>query len=80
MNKNNLTVNPSKSNAIVFPPFLKSESTLINISLNSCSISNSDSAKCVVIDSKLQFQEHINIVQSKLLRAVGIGILSKLDT
>jgi len=52
MNKNNLTVNPTKSNAIVFLPFLNSASTSINISLNSCPINNSDSIKYydVVID------------------------------
>jgi len=31
MNKNNLTVYPSKSNAIFFSPLLNSESTSINI-------------------------------------------------
>jgi len=50
---------------------------MINIFLNSCPINNSDTVKYlgVVIDSKLHSQEHINIdyiVQSKLLRAVGI--------
>jgi len=38
MKKNNLTVNPSKSNATVFSLLLNSKSTLINISLNSCPI------------------------------------------
>ena len=76
MSKNCLTINPSKSQAIIIPPLL-SQVVLpsnINIKLNSNAIAISDSINYlgILIDSKLLFRDHIHKVQNKLSRAVGI--------
>ena len=78
MNKNQLTLNPLKSHALVIPPLLNEEHATINISFNVCTIKNSECIKYlgILIDSKLNFRNHINVLQNKLLRAVGI--MSKL--
>ena len=78
MNKNQLTLNPLKSHALAIPPLVNEEHTTINISLNACTIKNSECVKYlgILVDSKLNFRDHINVLQNKLLRAVGI--MSKL--
>ena len=79
MNKNQLTLNPLKSHALVISPLLNEKHTTINISLNACTIKNSECIKYlgILIDSKLNFRNHINVLQlDKLLRAVEI--MSKL--
>ena len=45
----------------------------INTDLNACTIKNAECIKHVgiLIDSKLNFRNHINVLQNKLLRAVG---------
>ena len=76
MNKNCLTINPSKSQAIIIPPLLSQvvSPSNINIKLNSSIIAISDSINYlgVLIDSKLLFHDHIHKIRSKLSRAVGI--------
>ena len=78
MNKNQLTLNPLKSHALVISPLLNEEYITININLNACTIKNSECIKLfgILIDSKVNFRNHINVLQNKLLRAVGI--MSKL--
>ena len=78
MNKNQLTLNSLKSHALVISPLLNEEHTTINISLNACTIKNSECIKYlgILLDSKLNFRNHINVLQDKLLRAVEI--MSKL--
>ena len=72
-----LTVNPSKSNALIIPPKLNKPPPTIDLSLNNSSVLISNSAKYlgVTIDSLLKFDEHISI-EHKMSRAVGI--ISKL--
>ena len=76
MNKNCLTINPSKSQAIIIPPLLSQvvSPSNINIKLNSSIIAISDSINYlgVLINSKLLFHDHIYKIRSKLSRAVGI--------
>ena len=78
MNKNHLTLNPLKLHALVIPLLLNEEHTTINISLNACAIKNLECIRYlgILIDSKLNLRNHINVLQKKLLRAVGI--MSKL--
>ena len=76
MSKNCLTINPSKSQAIIKPPLLSQvvSPSNINVKLNSNAIAISDSINYlgILIDSKLLFYDHIHKVQNKLSRAVGI--------
>ena len=76
MNKNSLTINPSKSQAIIILPLLSQvvSPSNINIKLNSSIIAISDSINYlgVLIDSKLLFHDHIHKIRSKLSHAVGI--------
>ena len=75
-NKNCLTINPSKSQAIIIPPLLLQvvSPSNINIKLNSSIIAISDSINYLgfLIDSKLLFHDHIHKIRSKLSCAVGI--------
>ena len=77
-NANKLTINPSKSTAILISPKPNTLITNANITINNSSITISKTAKYlgVMIDSKLNFQNHIKIIESKLSR--GIGILYRL--
>ena len=45
MNKNQLTLNPLKSHALVIPPLLNEEHSTININLKTCTIKNSECIK-----------------------------------
>ena len=74
LNSNKLTVNLSKSNALIIPPKLNKPQPTIDLSLNNSSISISNSAKYlgVTIDSLLKFDKHISSVEHKISRAVGI--------
>ena len=75
---NKLTVNPSKSNALIIPPKLNKHPPMIDLSLNNSSILIGNSAKYlgVTIDSLLKFDKHISSIEHKISRAVGI--ISKL--
>ena len=74
---NKLTVNPSKSNALIIPPKLNKPPPTIDLSLNNSPILISNSAKylSVTINSFLKFDKHISI-EHKISRVVGI--ISKL--
>ena len=64
MGKNCLTINPSKSQAIIIPPLLSKivSPSNINIKLISSTIAISDSINYlgILIDSKLLFRDHIH--------------------
>ena len=72
--KNNLTINPMKSQAMIVSPSLSKTNFAITIKLNSSilQVSNNINYLGVIIDSKLLFKEHILKLKSKLSRAVGI--------
>ena len=72
--KNNLTINPMKSQAMIVSPSLSESNFAITIKLNSSilQVSNNINYLGVIIDSKLLFKEHILKLQSKLSRAVAI--------
>ena len=73
-NANKLTINPSKSTAILISPKLNTQITNVNITIDNSPITISETAKYlgVMIDSKLNFQNHLKIIESKLSRGVGI--------
>ena len=73
-NANKLTINPSKSTAILISPKLNTQITNVNFAIDNSPITISETAKYlgVTIDSKLNFQNHIKIIESKLSRGVGI--------
>ena len=73
-NANKLTINPSKSTAILISPTLNTQITNVNITIDNSPIIISETAKYlgVMIDSKLNFQNHIKIIENKLSRGVGI--------
>ena len=72
--KNNLNINPMKSQAMIVSPSLSESNFAIIIKLNSSilQVSNNINYLAVIIDSKLLFKEHILKLQSKLSRAVAI--------
>ena len=72
--KNNLTINPMKSQAMIVSLSLFKTNFAITIKLNSSilQVSNNINYLRVIIDSKLLFKEHILKLKSKLSRAVGI--------
>ena len=76
MNKNCLTINLSKLQAIIILPLISQvvSPSNINIKLNFNKIAISDSTNCLGIPfvSKLLFCDQIHIVQNKLSCAVGI--------
>ena len=66
--KNNLTINPIKSQAMIVSPSLSKSNFAITIKLNSSilQVSNNINYLGVIIDSKLLFKEHILKLKSKL--------------
>ena len=75
---NKLTLNKPKSNDIILKPKLHSQPVKINLSCAAETIKAVSSAKYfgVLIDDKVNFQEHIKHSEKKVSRSVGI--LSKL--
>jgi len=75
---NHLTINPNKSLALIISPFLNKTTPVLNIFLNSSTITLTNSVKYlgVIIDNNLLFVEHIKMLEFKVARS--IGILSKL--
>jgi len=59
------------------PPKLKEACIELKVLYNNCKLTCCDSAKYlgIIIDSKLNFQVHLNMIESKVARS--IGILSK---
>ena len=76
---NKLSINPSKTNIIIIPPE-QTNATIPHLHLisNGSAINIVDSSKYlgVVIDNKLNFKQHIKMIEGKVARFVGI--LSKL--
>ena len=72
--KNNLNINPMKSQAMIVSPSLSESNFAITIKLNSSilQVSNNINYLGVIINSKLRFKEHILKLQSKLSQAVAI--------
>ena len=73
-NANKLTINTSKSTAILISSKLNTQITNVNIAIDNLPITISETAKYlgVMINSKLNFQNHIKIIKGKLSRGVGI--------
>ena len=75
---NKLTINPSKSNALVIPPNLSQPLPSVDLSINNSLLPFCLSAKYlgVTLDTQLNFDKHISSVENKISRTVGI--ISKL--
>ena len=75
---NKLTINPSKPNVLVIPSKLSQPLPNVDLSINNSPLPFSFSAKYlgVTIDTQLNFDKHISLVENKISRAVGI--ISKL--
>ena len=71
---NTLTINPLKCDSLVICPQYNNAISNFSIILDNCSIEVNEKAKYlgVLIDSKLNFQQHLNQVENKVSRAVGI--------
>ena len=72
---NKLTVNPSKANILIISPKLIHDFTeLLTVSYDSFQIYLIKSAKYlgVIIDNRINFYEHIKVLESKIARSVGI--------
>ena len=78
---NSLTVNPTKTLALLISPQLRNDcsSPQVTLTLNSEMINTTETARYlgIIIDSKLKFQSHISLLEKKLARSVGI--LTKLS-
>jgi len=71
---NKLTINPTKYNSLIICPKINTSITEFSITLEDSSIETEEIAKYlgILIDSKLNFKYHLNLVESKLSRAIGI--------
>ena len=79
INANKLTVNPSKSYALIISPNAKIDPPILNISYNHSPVKVVNSVKYlgIVLDNKLQFKQHIALLESKLSRSLGILFKTK---
>ena len=78
---NKLTVNPSKSNVLVISPKLIHDFTeQLTVSYDSFQIYSVKSAEYLglIIDNRINFYEHIKVLECKI--ACSVGILTKLKT
>ena len=71
---NKLTLNPAKSFALIVSPKSKNNSITMNLSYQQCKIEVVDCVKCLGIhlDNKLQFKQHIKMLETKLSRLLGV--------
>jgi len=72
---NKLTINPSKSNALIISPKLKRKSELqlnVHSSGTPVNIVKNVTYLGIIIDDELNFKSHINLLESKVARAVGM--------
>ena len=71
---NKLTLNPAKSFALIVSPNSKNNSITMNLSYQQCKIEVVDSVKYLGIhlDNKLQFKQHIKMLETKLPRLLGV--------
>ena len=74
MNANYLTINPSKTYALVISPFTNLDSPTLNLFYNHHRIDVVCTVKHfgVILDNQLLFKQHIKMVESKLSRYMGI--------
>ena len=79
INANKLTVNPSKSYALIISPNAKIDPPILNISYNHSPVKVVNSVKYldILLDNKLQFKLHIALLESKLSRSLGILFKTK---
>ena len=79
INANKLTVNSSKSCALIISLNAKIDSPTFNVSHDHSSIKVVNSVKYlgVVLDNKLHFKQHITMLESKLSRYLGILFKAK---
>ena len=77
LNANKLTLNASKSNYIIFHPAQK-KSHAINLKINKKTLTEKQNSKYlgVILDNHISWRNHINHVNLKLSKS--IGIISKL--
>ena len=78
MSANKLTLNASKSQALIISPKLKCSPVYLNLQCPAGTIKSVNNAKYlgITLDNRLNFHEHIKITETKVARSVGI--LSKL--
>ena len=75
---NNITVNPEKSHVLIIPPKTTHKIPSVKVYMYKSPLKVKDSVKYlgVTIDSRLNFDDHINLLCGKISRS--IGVLSKL--
>ena len=75
---NKLTLNASKSQALIISPKLRCSPVCLNLRCPAGTIKSVNNAKYlgITLDNRLNFREHIKITETKVARSVGI--LSKL--
>ena len=71
---NGLTLHPSKTQALSIDPFIHKSSLSLYLNLCKNIIKITNTAKClgILIDDQLSFKSHINFLEKKLSRSVGI--------
>ena len=74
INANNLTINPSKTYALIISPFTNLNSPTLNLFYNHHRIDVVRTVKYlgIILDNQLLFKQHIKMLESKLSRYVGI--------
>ena len=74
INANNLTINPSKTYALVISPFTNLNFPTLNLFYNHHRIDVVRTVKYlgIIFDNQLLFKQHIKMLESKLYRYVGI--------
>ena len=71
---NKITVNPQKSHCLIIPPKKNHRISNISIYFNDSVIKINDTVKYlgITIDNKLNFEEHINALATKIFRSLGV--------
>ena len=71
---NKITVNPQKSLCLIIPPKKNHRISNISINFNDSVIKINDTLKYlgITIDNKLNFEEHINALATKISRSLGV--------
>ena len=77
-NANQITVNPEKSHLLIIPPKSTHQIRSVKVYMYKSPLKVKDSVKYlgVTIDSRLNFDDHINLLRGKISRS--IGVLSKI--
>ena len=71
---NNITVNPEKSHCLIIPPKKTLSISNISIYFNNSTIKINEAVKYlgITIGNKLNFEEHINALATKISRSLGV--------